>query len=85
MPNEFSTMREIGKMFGVSSHVVGKKLKAMRLRTEDGKPSDHAFALKLVEQRWADDGEHYCWAWHTAKTVPILESAGLVRISPDAP
>ena len=39
MPDEFQTMREIGRtFFGVSSHTVGRKLRELGLRTTDGKP-----------------------------------------------
>jgi hypothetical protein len=79
MANEFETMKEIGKLFGVSSRAVGKKLKELGFRTADGRPSSEAFALQLVQQHFADDGEHYLWAWSVGKTVPLLEKAGLMR------
>lgn len=85
MSNEFATMRESGKVFGVTNHTVGRKLKTLGLRTTDGKPSCKSFALGLVEQKFTDDYRHYCWAWHVEKTVPILEKAGLVKSSPDGP
>jgi len=85
MPNEFGTMREIGRLFGVTNHTIGRKLKAIGLRTPDGKPSGAAFDRGLVEQKWTDDHQHYCWVWHTARTVPFLEKAGLVKKSPDCP
>lgn len=78
MPNEFSTMREIGEaFFGVSSHVIGKRLKALGFRTANGKPSSQAFACGMVQRRFADNGEHYCWAWHTVDTVLHLAKTGL--------
>lgn len=83
MSNEYGTMREIGRLFGVTNHTVGKKLKAIGLRTTDGKPSHEAFARGLVGQKWTDDHKHYCWVWHTAKTVPLLEQAGLTRNAPE--
>lgn len=79
MPDEFGTMKEIGKVFGVSSHVVGKRLKELGWRRKDGKPSHEAFACGLVQRKWTEDGEHYLWAWSIARTVPILEQAGLCR------
>ena len=85
MPNECATMKEIGKMFGMTSHKVGKALKEMGFRTEEGKPSDKAFALGLVEQKWTQDHQHYLWAWHRQKTVGLLEQAGLRRIASDVP
>ena len=82
MPNEFATMREIGKVFGVTNHTVGRKLKELGLRTTDGKPSGKSFAMGLVEQKFTDDYRHYCWVWHVEKTVSLLEEAGLTREMP---
>jgi hypothetical protein len=65
--SEFLTMREIGKVFGVTSHVIGGKLKELGLRTVDGKPTYKAFQGGYCEQRWTEDREHYCWAWHAEK------------------
>jgi len=85
MPNEVTTMREIGRLFGVTNHTIGRKLKELGFRTADGKPSSEAFNRGLVEQKWTDDHQHYCWVWHVNKTVPLLEQAGLVKKSPDCP
>ena len=86
MPNEFKTMREIAKLFaGQTSHKSGNKLKALGLRTPDGKPSSVAFDRGFVSQRWTEDHQHYCSVWHLGRTVPLLENAGLVRTAPDAP
>lgn len=80
MPNEFQTMRDLGRaFFGVSSHTVGRKLKELHLRTTEGKPSSEAFSRGLVLRKFTDDHQNYCWVWHAAKTVPLLERAGLTR------
>src|SRR5437763_1249425 len=42
MSDEFWTMKEIGVALGVTSHVIGKRLKEIGLRTADGKPSGAA-------------------------------------------
>jgi hypothetical protein len=76
-------MREIGKLFGVTNHTVGRKLKTLGLRTTDGKPSCEAFVRGLVARNFTDD-QNYWWVWHVEKTVPLLETAGLVRTSSDA-
>jgi hypothetical protein len=53
-------MRDIGKVFGTTSHVIGRRLKELGLRMEDGKPSPEAFQRELCRQRWTRDMEHYC-------------------------
>ena len=75
---DYWTMKEIGVLFGVTSHVIGKTLKRLSLRTIEGKPSQLAFDLGLVEQRWSLDA--YTWVWNLEKTVPFLEQAGLERV-----
>jgi hypothetical protein len=60
---EFKTMKEIGVPLGLTSHQVGKRLKALGLRTRDGRPSQQAFQRKLVAQKFAPDGQNYLWAW----------------------
>ena len=39
---QYVTMRQLGTTLGVSSHVVGRKLKQIGLREEDGQPSAKA-------------------------------------------
>jgi hypothetical protein len=80
MENEYLTMREIGKSFGVTSHRVGKALKDLGYRNEKGQPSQRAFDEAFVAQRWAEDRpEIYLWAWHGRKTTDLLKSAGWKR------
>src|SRR5215475_7142176 len=80
MKDEFWTMTAIGRLFGVSSHVVGRKLNEIGLRN-GRKPSRDAFDGGFCEERWAPDLRSYCWAWAKTKTVAKLEEAGLKRIA----
>lgn len=82
--DEFATMKEIGRVFGVSSHAVGKKLKERGYRTPSGKPSSAAFQAGMVQQKFTFDHANYLWAWNVAKTVPLLEEAGMVKVPPCA-
>lgn len=69
----FGTMKELGQQLGLTSHQVGKLLKQLGYRTPDGKPSAIAFALKMVQQRFAyGSNEHYCWAWSFVHILPLL-------------
>jgi hypothetical protein len=81
MRTEYLSMKEIGALYGVSSHVVGRALKDAGLRTPEGKPSSRAFEEDAVTQRHSDDGDTYFWIWDVAKVTPILERAGLTRVS----
>jgi hypothetical protein len=77
---KYWTMKELGTLFGLSSHKIGRKLKDLGLRTQEGKPSQRAFAQGLVRQRWDEDRPVYVWAWHKDKTVALLKQAGMERI-----
>ena len=78
--DELFTMKEIGKIFGVTSHVIGRKLKDLGMRTNEGKPSPAAFRGHYCGQRFTRDYENYCWAWHPEKTIKLLEKAGMRRV-----
>lgn len=85
MTNDYWTMKEIGTLFGVSSHKIGKTLKELGLRTPENKPSKKAFDLGLVKQRWAEDMPVYLWAWHRDKIAALLEQAGMERVKDAEP
>lgn len=80
MKSDYMTMKEIGRVFEVSSHVVGRKLKELGLRTTDGKPSYDAFQAGLCDQRWTQDMMHYCWAWHGQEIIRLLRESGFGKI-----
>lgn len=76
---KYRTMREIGLEFGISSHQVGKILKRNKLRTPDGRPSELAFSLEMVTQKWTEDHSHYIWIWHRPRVAALLERLGRKR------
>jgi hypothetical protein len=71
--NEYSSLTELGRLYGVSSHVVGRWLKGLGLRTENGRPSPEAHAQGYVAQRPSRHPGTYFWIWHTARTTAILD------------
>jgi len=73
------TLTQIGEIFGVSSHQVGKWLVEAGLRTPEKRPSREAFAGGYVEQG-PSRNQGYNWCWHSDKTVIVLEMAGHRRI-----
>jgi hypothetical protein len=72
---DYGTMKDIGRDYGMTSHVLGKLLKQHGLRTEDGKPSAKAFEIEMVDQKFDGFG-HYIWSWHIAKMKKLLERLG---------
>jgi hypothetical protein len=76
MGEQFWTGKQIGVAFGVTSHVIGERLKEIRLRTADGKPSGAAFDGGFCAPHWASGGRKYCWAWEKTKALEALERNG---------
>ena len=76
--DEYTTMRELGKSFGATSHQVGKWLVECGLRTIDKIPSHRAFDEGLVIKAPLDHGGYF-WMWHLKRTIAALESAGHER------
>lgn len=80
--SEYLSLTEIGRLYGVSSHVVGRWLKGLGLRKQDGKPSADAFAQGYVSQRPSRQPGTYYWVWHAAKTTRILDGMRHPRAEP---
>lgn len=73
----FVKMRDIGRIFGKTSHDVGRLLKHHGFREQSGKPSKKAFEKHLVSEVWT--GDYYCWDWSLSKTSALLETFGWKR------
>jgi len=67
------TMREIGKLYNVSSHVVGRWLTRLQLR-EDGQPTDKAKAGGYCTFTCSQDRGICFYVWNAEKTLAALES-----------
>lgn len=79
--NEFLNQTDLGKLFGGTSHDVGKWLKHVGLRAADGRPTAMAkeggFTKQVSTNRC--DGQDYT-VWHVEKTIQALEEAGYRRL-----
>ncbi len=82
MPNyDYCTMREIAKLFGSTSHRIGRHLKKMGLRLENGEPSSEAHRLGLVHRRPVHGREAFSvWTWHLQKLTPLLGEVDNPRV-----
>jgi hypothetical protein len=67
----FVTMRKIGTLLRVSSHVVGRKLKEIGLRDADGEPTQEARTNGLTTSVIVD-GRFVLNLWHQHKTLAVL-------------
>ena len=69
------TQTQLGELFGVTSHQIGKWLKDLGLRDEDGKPTEDAHDGLYCKQ--APSGPTgYHWVWDSSKTVTAFIDAG---------
>lgn len=76
MTDEFLSLTELGKVYGVSSHKMGKWLMTLGLRDKNKKPSRAAFENGFVQQRDSIQPGTYFWVWHKEKTMWALEKTG---------
>jgi hypothetical protein len=74
--NDFVSLTELGTLFGVSSHAVGKWLIECGLRTDEMKPSSKAFDGGYVKQAPTGRNDGYFYVWHQRKTLEALKAAG---------
>ena len=68
----YATMREIGKIYSVSSHVIGRWLTRCGLR-EGGQPTDKAKQGGYSQWTLEPTREIWFWTWHVARTTAALE------------
>jgi len=71
----YMNMADLGRLFGVSGQQVGKWLKEIGLRRDNGTPSTAAYDQKLLSydyERWGT----YTTLWYADKVVRILKEAG---------
>jgi len=73
LDDPYASQTEIGELYEVSSHVVGRWLKALGLRTDDGRPSQKAFDEHFVAQRSSRGEGTYFWVWHRERTTELLD------------
>lgn len=72
---EYISLRQLGQLFGDSSHTVGKWLKALGLRDAEGLPTRNAHEGRFCKMKSAGD-KCTLWVWHSEKTVAALKEAG---------
>lgn len=74
------SQRQLGRLFGVSSHVIGRWLIDIGLRTTDKHPSPRAYQEGYCST--ADNCRNgYYYVWDRKKTIKALEAAGHKRVN----
>jgi len=76
--NDYANLTELGRLFGLKNGAMGKLLKEIGLRHENGSPTVTAIEFGYCIGISAGYGEHFLW--HVTKTVKKLEEAGHRRV-----
>ena len=79
MSDEFMSQTDLGKLYGVTSHGMGRWLVALGLRTADKKPSTKAFQGGFDSRRDSTQPGTYYWVWQAEMTMLALQRAGHKR------
>ncbi len=74
MSDEFISEADLGRLLGVSEHMLVLWLVLVGLRTRDRMPSARAVGEGLVRDRENTPGRHF-WLWHKGKTLKALKDA----------
>ena len=82
MHEDFANMKTIGKLFGKTSHQVGRELRDAGYRDQDGKATKKALGEGFAMlQRNAEHREWIAVVWNKAKVCQLLEDFGWVKVS----
>ena len=71
----------LGKQFGLSAIAIGKKLKELGLRAEDGKPTEQALADGYCKSTPLKDGTPF-FMWNRQKVEEVMWAHGHERLDP---
>jgi exosome complex RNA-binding protein Rrp4 len=71
----------LGKQFGLSAVAIGKKLKELGLRSEDGKPTDRALSEEYCKSTPLKDGTPF-FMWHKQKVAELMQASGHQKLDP---
>jgi len=74
----YVTLTVLGEIYGVSAQEVGRWLKGMGYRLEDGWPSHLAVKDGFVREQALEHGGYF-WTWHREKTCHELDMMGYAR------
>lgn len=83
MNNDYLTLTQLGRIYGVSRNVVGKWLKALSLRTQSGDPSQTAHDDGFVKKVDSTNPGTFFYVWHKQKTTELLDGMGYERADLD--
>ena len=69
------SLTQLGELFGVSNQIIGKWLKGLGLRDEEGLPTKKAHEGRFCKQAIAGE-KGTLWVWQSEKAVAALKKDG---------
>ena len=82
--NEYISLTELGQLYRVSSHAVGKWLKILNLRMQNGKPSPRAFYEGFVSQQPSRQPDTFFYVWNRKMTTELLDRMEYPRVKTES-
>jgi hypothetical protein len=76
---QYLSLTQLGQVFDVSSHVIGRWLQEQGVRWA-GVPTPEAVKHRLAKE--VRDGDIHFWSWDKEQVVALLEEAGHERTPP---
>jgi hypothetical protein len=77
----WANQTNLGKQFGLSAITMGKKLKELRLRGEDGNPTEQALSGGYCKLTPLKDGTPF-FMWNRQKIEELMQANGYQRLDP---
>lgn len=68
----FINLTGLGKVYGVNAADIGRWLKGLSLRDQDGRPTEQAIRDGFVKERLSEFGGS-SWLWHEGKVCELLD------------
>ena len=79
---EYISINDLGTLFGLGRREMGKILKRLGLRDENGNPSKKAFDQRFLDPRFQMNTTNYPNCWNSEKTVKEILGSGLKILTP---
>jgi len=76
--SDYVTLTELGQLYGVTSHRIGKWLRHAGVRDKRGNPIEEG--LMMTKEALAPNGFTPFFMWHRESTIRLLDSLGYHRI-----
>ena len=76
---QWVNLTNLGKEFGLSSVAMGKKLKELNLRKENGEPTDMAVTNGFCHFTPLSNGTPF-FMWNKQKIIDLMQKSGYIRL-----